>query len=69
MITPKLILYVLMWITIIAAVVIVLWIFPRLFLAQYSPAIRENIRRHPVLHLAWGVLACGIVYCLFLMDN
>jgi len=63
--TLKLIQDVLMVTAIIAGLVVAFWIFPRLFLAQYSPAIWGSIRRHPILHVIWGAVACGIVYWLF----
>ena len=52
---------------ILSAFVVAFWIFPRLFLAQYSPAIWQSIRRHPTLHLIWGVAGLAAIYLFFQM--
>ncbi len=62
MTTLKLIEVILLWLTVISIWVVALWIFPRLFVAPSSPAISQSIRRHPFLHLLWGLAGIAAVY-------
>lgn len=65
MTTLRLIQDLLMWVAVFSALVIAFWIFPRLFLACYSPRIWQSIRRYPVVHLVWGLAGFLAVYLFF----
>ena len=65
----KLIQDVLLCLAVLSALVLAFWVFPRLFLASYSDPIWQSIRRHPVVHVVWGVVGLAAAYLLFKMTS
>ena len=65
MTTVKIIQDIVICLAVVSALVIAFWIFPRLFLASYSPKIWQSIRRHPIIHLFWGLAGLLAIYLVF----
>ena len=69
MTTVMLVLFVFLEVLAFSAWVLAVWIFPRLFLAQYSPQIWESIRRHPVIHIIWALIGLAAICLLFRLSS
>jgi hypothetical protein len=61
----KLVQFVVLLVSCLSLLVVALWIFPRLYLATHSTRIANSIRRHPIIHIVWGLIGLA-VGCLFL---